>query len=292
MDQLYLSVPILLLLGVAAAAAVASLAAVWPGAVALGPRAGGSTGRPSGLQLAQQGLTATVVGGCVLLVAARWVWQSQWQPVSAHVDGLLLMAGGLSAVLLISPRGSSWRRLGPVALPVVAGLLAWALCSSAWTYRPFVDTGWWHGLHRLGVYGGAAAAMAAGVGGVAYLLQDRMLRRGKEPRGRWPSLETLERLVRRATAVAAAGLGLGLATGLTLLPEQSGAGGRLLGLKIAVAVASWVLLLATATPAWAGLRGRRAAWAAIGGALLIAGVFGLALHGMSGEAAASVGGGG
>src|SRR5688500_7277641 len=57
----------------------------------------------------------------------------QWQPLEAHVDGLLLIAAIFGGSLLLLESRARLPGLNAFALPLLVVILAWAICASEWT---------------------------------------------------------------------------------------------------------------------------------------------------------------
>ena len=114
-------------------------------------------------------LVAAVLLGSGALYLTRWLATTgRWQPVAAHVDGLLLIAALLAAATLYvstRPRLSGLTRL---ATPPLTLLLAWGVCAATWTYRPFGEDSLhpvWQAIHLAGVYTGTLGCTVAAVAG-------------------------------------------------------------------------------------------------------------------------------
>ncbi|MEM7625917.1 MAG: cytochrome c biogenesis protein CcsA [Planctomycetota bacterium] len=242
-------------------------------------------GRPS-----KRGLNALVVlmgVGAGLLLFYRWRWVGEGgSPLAAHVDGLLLIATLLACVGLYV---QSRPRLGGLAafyLPVLTLLLAWAVCASAWTYRPFaMDTlnPVWRAIHLGGVYLGTLGCAVAAVAGGMYLFVQRQLKNKTNPRSlsRLASLESLERLVQHAAMLGFGLLTLGLISGVVIQQQADAlAEGWWHSPKVVLAFAAWALYAVVMNVRVATVfRGRRAAWLAIGGFVLLLGVYGIVTSG-------------
>lgn len=235
----------------------------------------------------QRVLVGVVGAGALGLLGYRWFCGVGWDLLHAHVDGLLLIAALLAGVALYLQSRPRLQGLGAFALPLLTFLLLWAVCASAWTYRPFRLTSLqpvWRGVHLGGVYlGTLGAALAAGAG-VAYLVFARRLKRGGDPRsaGRVASLEAVEGVIVRAAALGFALLSVGLVSGAVIM--RGGEGGlSVVSPKVLLSAGAWgayalVMNLRFAT----AFRGRRAAWLAIGGFALLLGVYGIVTAGPAG----------
>lgn len=244
----------------------------------------GSESRPA-LGRAVTGLTIVLALGAGLTFLGRWSLGNQpWEPIAAHVDGLLLiiaLLAGMTAYLQLRARLIG---LSAFLLPLLTGLLAWGLCASAWTYRPFDLESLapvWLSLHRLAVYlGTAAATVAAGAGGL-YLFVQRRLKSHTDLKllRQFASLETIEGVVVRAVSLGFALLTVGLLTGLVLVledPRHPLGAQWYVSPKFLLASFAWgaYAVLMNAHHA-ATFRGARAAWLAIAGLLLLVAVYGV-----------------
>lgn len=233
-------------------------------------------------------LVALIGLGAAGLLMYRWLAVGDgWNPLSAHVDGLLLIASLLAGVgLYIQSRP----RLGGLAvflLPLLTLILAWAICASAWTYRPFhLDSlsPVWTAVHLAGVYLGTLGCALAAAAGVMYLVVQGQLKAKRNPRGllRLASLESLERLITRSATLGFALLTVGLISGVVILQYE----GDLLGPgwwyspKVLAAFSAWLVYAVVMNVRYAtAFRGRRAAWLAIGGFVLLLVVYGIVTSG-------------
>ncbi|MEM6394361.1 MAG: cytochrome c biogenesis protein CcsA [Planctomycetota bacterium] len=227
--------------------------------------------------------------GAVVVVGGRWA-ERGWGglPIGAHVDGLLVLAALLGLSVLYLQNRARMGGLAAFGLPMLAFVLLWAVCASAWTYHPFaLDTlgGVWRGVHLVGVYGGTLGAVGAAGAGAMYLyvqhrLKDRSPGSLRGVRG-LASLESLETLIVRASGLGFVLLTLGLVTGVLVIYESD----RVLAVlgdpwwgspKVWLATGAWAVYAVLMNVRWTGeLRGRRAAWLAIAGLVLLLGVYGL-----------------
>ena len=169
--------------------------------------------------------------------------------------------------------------------PLLALLLAWAICASAWTYAPFrvgprQVQRIWLALHLLTVYSGTFFVAWAAVAGAMFLLAQRRLRRkAVNPAAPLASLETLENVIVRTSALGFALLTLGLASGVVIVasgPSTLGSGWWYSS-KVLLALVVWVIyaLLMNLRHARA-FRGARAAWLSLCGLVLLLATFALA----------------
>ncbi|MEX1017205.1 MAG: cytochrome c biogenesis protein CcsA [Phycisphaeraceae bacterium] len=235
---------------------------------------------------AQQTLVIITGLAAAGLFLHRWLFvEGAWQPLTAHVDGLLLIAtlfAGTVAFLQSRPRLLG---LSVFGLPLLALILAWALCAATWTYRPFeIDTlhPVWRGLHLAGVYLGTLGSAVAAIAGGMYLYVQHRLKHKQAPAqfGRLASLEALENLIIRTATLGFALLTLGLVAGLVILIDEPDAWehaslARYLP-KIVLATLAWLSFAVVMNVRYAAsFRGRRAAWLAIAGLVLLLAVYGL-----------------
>lgn len=222
------------------------------------------------------------------LLVYRWLEVGEgWNPLSAHVDGLLLIASLLAVVgLYIQSRP----RLGGLAvfiLPMLTLILAWAICASAWTYRPFsIDSlsPVWMAVHLAGVYLGTLGCAIAAGAGLMYLVVERQLKTKRNPRGLlgMASLESLERVITQTATLGFALLTIGLVSGVVILRHEADVlgPGWWYSPKVLAAFAAWLVYAVVMNVRYAtAFRGRRAAWLAIGGFVLLLVVYGLVTSG-------------
>ncbi len=225
-------------------------------------------------------LTVVLIG---LLVLMRWLDAEGWQPLHSHLDGLLLIGLMLGASQLYLRSKPRLGRIGLVIWPVLAFLLAWALCASAWTYRPFkLDSleHVWRVVHLGGVYAGTLFAVLAAIFGGLYLFVYRAVKRHDlaSPQPGLPSLEWTESAVIRFTTLGFVTLTIGLISGVVVVADTPGRLGSewWLSPKVVLATASWLAFaLAMNVRTLSLFRGPRAAWLAITGLVLLLGVHGL-----------------
>lgn len=162
-----------------------------------------------------------------------------------------------------------FRLLGLAVMPLAAGLLvlAWA-AGGAGSESESEFGSLFLALHvGLVLAAFAGFTLAAGLAAV-YLWQESRLKRHAPGvlRVRAPSLATLDRLTGRTIAVALPALTLGVGIGLGRLGSEGGG----LDAVMAVTLATWVIYAAFLVLRYeAGWRGRRAAYLAIAGFLLV-----------------------
>ncbi|MCC7146428.1 MAG: cytochrome c biogenesis protein CcsA [Phycisphaeraceae bacterium] len=204
-------------------------------------------------------------------------------PLQSHLDGLLLIGaifGGLIAYL------QSARRLpgvGAFGLPVLTFLLTWALCASAWTYRPFnLDEQTlptlWKTVHLAGVYLGTLLVAIAAIAGGMFLYARRKLRRRESGGEVTASLERIERIIVRTSALGFGLLTVGLATGVVIMAEGWSRSHLTptFAVKVGLSVGVWLIYgLLMNVRHTVRFRGPRAAWLSILGLVLLLAVFGV-----------------
>ncbi|QDU33703.1 Cytochrome c biogenesis protein CcsA [Poriferisphaera corsica] len=224
-----------------------------------------------------------------ILFVYRWIASDHtWQPLVSHVDGLLLIASLFSYIILYFQNRPNLRAIATFALPLLALLLCWGICASAWSYKQFntsqLDTIWFT-IHLFGVYLGTLFAAIAAITGAMYLFIQYRLK-DKSPTtlkslGRFTSLETLERIIIRAARIGFALFTIGLITGLVIITTRLAdlqADGATLWLipKILLALIAWALYAIIMNVRYATLfRGSRAAWLSILGLVLLLAVYGI-----------------
>jgi len=231
-------------------------------------------GDAAGSVTAQHAAVAVVALSAGGLFVYHWLaGGGRWQPLSHHLHGLLLMAALLAGVILFFQLRPRLFGLSAFALPLLALVLAWAVCAAAWTYRPFHLASLhpaWQIVHLAGVYLGTASAAIAAIAGGMYLYVQRRLKRKANLRGigRLASLERLETLIIRGATLGFALLTLGLLAGLVILVDR-GAPVELAwwySPKIVIATLAWlVYALLMNIRHTTFFRGPRAAWLSITG---------------------------
>jgi ABC-type uncharacterized transport system permease subunit len=237
----------------------------------------GSPERAASLAGVQAWLVGVIGIACAGLFAYRWLFvHGRWQPLAAHVDGLLLIAALLAGVVLFVQARPRLFGLSAFALPLLSLILAWAICAAAWTYRPFsIETlhPVWKGAHLGGVYLGTLSSVVAAVAGGMYLFVQSRLKRKVDPVGRRPlaSLETLEGLIIRGATLGFVLLTVGLIAGAVILIEDgSAAGEAFLVTKIVLACVAWLVYAVLMNVRYtSSFRGARAAWLSIAGLTLL-----------------------
>ena len=237
-------------------------------------------GRRQSLRKAQYSL----VGLCTLLAIVLFIYRlafvhDGWQPLQAHEDGLLLMAALLSSTVLFLQAGRRLPEFSGFALPLLTVMLAWGICASWWTYRPFQIGLIWHTFHLASVYLGTLSVGIGAVAGGMYLYVSRRLRHHHASSARSPfaSLEALERRIISSSTLGFALLTVGLITGLILHTANASAlgPGWWHSPKIVLSAAAWLVYALVMNVRYATrFRGARAAWLSIAGLLLLLAAFG------------------
>lgn len=240
--------------------------------------------RPQGsgrIRRLQYSLTGLCLAGAVLLMGYRAVFVTHgWRPLSAHLEGLLLIAALFAAGFLFVRRGGI-KGLSVFALPIFTLILAWAICASRWTYEPFTAQSMWRIAHLAGVYLGTLFFCLAAVSGGMYLYVHRRLRKRRDPTATpaMASLEAIESLNIRSATVGFALLTLGMVTGLIIVTAQDRTKlgvGWWYSPKIVLSAVAWLSYALVMNVRFAtAFRGRRAAWLSIAGLTLLLAVFGV-----------------
>ncbi len=229
----------------------------------------------------------SLIGLCTLGSMALFVYRATWvhhgwQPLKAHVDGLLLIATLLAVMVLYLQSRTKVRGLVPFALPVVSLILAWSVCASAWTFHPFQIDSVWMTVHLAGVYLGTLFFAIAAVAGGMFLYVQRALRRKENLRGgrRMASLETTESLIISTTTSGFGFLTIGLITGFIIQISSYSSWATAdwqFWSKVLLACSAWVIYAIVMNVKHAVLfRGSRAAWLSIAGLVLLLMTFAVA----------------
>jgi len=240
-------------------------------------------GRDGRYHSQQRWLTLVCAVGCAAVFVYRaLVVHQDWQPLEAHVDGLVLIASFMATTILFLHARSQTPGLSVFALPVLTVILAWSVCASAWTFHPFEIGSVWKAVHRVAVYLGTLFVCLAGAAGSMYLYAQHQLRHKQLPTGQTPiaSLEAIETLIIRAAALAFALLSLGLVMGLIIAtsgPTKLGPGWWY-SWKVVLAGAVWLIYAIVMNVRYATrFRGARAAWLSILALAIIFVIFGIVL---------------
>lgn len=227
-----------------------------------------------------------LLGGVTLLCAAVFLYRlfvvhQAWQPLQAHVDGLLLIATLLAPSILYIQTRPRLFGLSLFAMPLLALILLWGVCASLWTFRPFnlpEQEGFipvWRVFHTAATYLGLLGCGLGAAAGAMYLFVQRRLK-AKAGLGQvnpMASLETLETLILRAATLGFVLLTLSLVSGFILI-ETGGpsfmAQAWWASPKVWLAAAAWaVYALLINIRSFSSFRGNRAAWLAIAGLVLV-----------------------
>ncbi len=232
-------------------------------------------------------LQSALVGACIALGGGLFIYRAlvihkRWQPLEAHVDGLILIGVLLAITVTYLVQRGRMKGLSLFALPFLAVTFAWAICASFWTFRPFgeIDSVW-KAIHLSSVYGGMLFFLMAAIAGGMYLYVMRTLHRSHDPTATRPfaSLEAIETLIVRTSALGFALLSLGLVTGLIIVtggPTRLG-DGWWYSPKVVLAAAAWlVYAVVMNVKHTTHFRGARAAWLSIAGLILLLATFGIA----------------
>ena len=228
-----------------------------------------------------------IAAAAAVLLAWRWVGGGGWSPLASHLDGLLLIVGLLAVVALFLQTRPRLGGLAAFTLPVLTFLLAWAICAATWTDRPFLVDRLhpvWRAIHLAGVYLGTLGSIVAAVAAACYLFVERRLKQKRDPRGlmRLASLERLEGIVVHASALGFALLSAGIVAGVVVLRDEPDAlgPGWWYSPKVLLAFGAWCIFALVMNVRFAtAFRGRRAAWLAIGGLVLLLAVYGIVTAG-------------
>jgi len=224
-------------------------------------------------------ICVTVFVGRVVMVHKAWI------PVQAHVDGLLLIATMLSVAILYIQSRPRLFGLSLFALPLLLLILSWGICASLWTYRPFNLDSFepaWLVFHTTTTYLGLLGCGIGAACGAMYLfVQGRLKSKaGLDTARPMASLETIETLIIRSATLGFVLLTLSLLSGLVIVTQSSET--TSLGSswwaspKVWLASAAWVVYaLLINIKSFSSVRGRRAAWLAIAGLVLVLATYGV-----------------
>ncbi|MEM9021619.1 MAG: cytochrome c biogenesis protein CcsA [Planctomycetota bacterium] len=283
MPQPLTSIPLILLTIAAALSSVTALR-----------RLGTPEGQRTGLTL-QHSLVGVITLGCAGIFCFRWlILHESWQPLQAHVDGLLLIGTLLAGSILFIQARPRLFGLSAFALPLLTLILAWGICAALWTYRAFNLDSFqpvWIGFHTGSTYLGLLSCMIGAGAGAMYLFVQHRLKSKIHLPGTMPlaSLETLETLIIRAATLGFVLLTLSLITGLIIVTQtvrETALGPSWwTSPKVWLATAAWATYALLLNVRYAtSFRGRRAAWLAIGGLVLLLATYG-AVEAIEGRAA-------
>lgn len=232
-------------------------------------------------------LQTFLVGLCIALGAGLFIYRTlavhkRWQPLEAHVDGLILIGALLAMTVTYLVKRGRMKGLSLFALPFLAVTFAWAICASLWTFRPFGEiNSVWKMIHLSSVYGGMLFFIMAAIAGGMYLYVQKTLHTRHDPSATRPfaSLEAIETLIVRTSALGFALLSLGLVTGLIIVTggETRLGTGWWHSPKVLLAGAAWlVYAVVMNVKHTTHFRGARAAWLSIAGLILLLATFGIA----------------
>ena len=229
---------------------------------------------------------ATMLCLVVFIYRVSFVHQ-QWQPLQAHVDGLLLITLLLAPSIIYIQTRPKLFGLSLFALPMLCLILLWAVCASIWTYRPFnLDPQSfepaWLVFHTAATYLGLLGFAIGAAGGAMYLFVQGRIKSKAAMKDVNPlaSLETLETLIIRSATLGFVLLTLSLVTGLVMVTQtdsETALGKAWWGSpKVWLAAAAWgVYALLINVRSLSTFRGRRAAWLAIAGFVLVIATYGM-----------------
>ena len=231
---------------------------------------------------AMLGLVVTICLGTFILRVA--LVHKAWQPVQAHIDGLLLIGLLLAASILYIQSRPRLFGLTLFALPLLALILLWGVCATLWTYRPFnLDsfTPAWTVFHLTATYLGLLGCGLGAAAGAMYLfVQGRLKNKaGLGQVNPMASLETLETLIVRSATLGFVLLTLSLISGLVMVTQSENvtAYGKAwwISPKVLLAGSAWVVYAVLINVrSFSTMRGRRAAWLAIAGLVLVLATYG------------------
>lgn len=261
-----------------------TLASVLATALALRRLRTPQTDRPSAWPMHL--LLGAIALACAAVFGFRVFFVHQaWQPVQAHVDGLLLIAALLAPAIVYIQSKPKLFGLSVFLLPLLTLILAWGVCASLWTYRPFkLNTFEPAALvfHLATIYLGLlCCAIGAGAGAMYLFVQGRLkAKAGLANVKPMASLETLETLIIRSATLGFVLLTIAMVSGLVIATQDQYASslGRAwwASPKVWLASAAWALYaLLINVKHTSTFRGRRAAWLAIAGLVLVLATYGV-----------------
>jgi ABC-type uncharacterized transport system permease subunit len=200
------------------------------------------------------------------------------------VDGLLLIAVLLAPAIVYIQSKPRLFGLSVFLLPLLALILAWGVCASLWTYRPFkLNTFEPAALvfHLATIYLGLlCCAIGAGAGAMYLFVQGRLKAKSDLANVKpMASLETLEALIIRSATLGFVLLTIAMVSGLIIATQEryTSSLGRAWWAwpKVWLASAAWALYaLLINVKHTSTFRGRRAAWLAIAGLVLVLATYG------------------
>ncbi|MCE9590885.1 MAG: cytochrome c biogenesis protein [Planctomycetes bacterium] len=230
-------------------------------------------------------ITACSLGLLAVFLYRKIQMGPGWQPLEAHVDGLVLIGLLFGVVILFLQQRPRLGGLDAFGLPLLTVILAWSVCASAWTYRAFdLNTlhPVWMAVHLAGVYMGTLSSAVAAIAGGTFLYVQHRLRSKQNiaDTGRLANLESLESLIIRTATIGFALLTLGLLAGL-VIQTGGGAASRLgpgwwHSPKVLLAVLAWAVYAVVMNVRFgSAFRGARAAWLSIFGLVLLLATYGV-----------------
>ncbi|MEM6258089.1 MAG: cytochrome c biogenesis protein CcsA [Planctomycetota bacterium] len=226
-------------------------------------------------------ITALCLGAFISRVA---VIHQAWQPVQAHVDGLLLIGVLLAPAIIYIQSRPRLFGLSLFAMPLLSLILLWGVCATMWTYRAFNLDSFapaWTVFHLSVTYVGLlGCALGAACGAMYLFVQGRLKAKNRISKvSSMASLETLETLIVRAATLGFVLLTLSLISGLVMVTQSETT--TSLGKawwsspKIWLAVSAWIVYaILINVRSFSTVRGRRAAWLAIAGLVLVLATYG------------------
>lgn len=227
-------------------------------------------------------LPVIVFGTLGLFVYRFMVVHHSWQPLESHVDGLILINALVAMMLCFLQTRKRMQSISAFILPVLALLMAWAICASSWTFQLFPIGDIWATVHRLGVYLGSVFYMVAAGSGVMFLYVRSQLKFKRSPGmlDRLPSLEAVEQLIIHTATLGFALITLGLASGVIITTSGPTALGEgwWYSPKVVLATLAWLVYAVVMNVRYTKtFRGQRAAWLSIVGFILVLATFVAAL---------------
>jgi ABC-type uncharacterized transport system permease subunit len=241
----------------------------WPALIAYGEALvayAGNARRPGAAgQFATWGVRIGWLAQTALLVVQ--VARSEGFPWDTWAGALNLFGWLVVSAYLIWGCRARYRLLGLAVMPVVVALLVLARIGGGTDAQGAThESTAFLVLHVVFVLAAFAVFTLAAAISALYLWQERRLKRHEAGRvlGRAPSLVTLERLTVRTVLVALPVLTVGIVAGLLRLSDVDS-----IDALMGVTLGAWVLYAGFLLLHEVGLRGRRAAWIALGGFALV-----------------------
>jgi len=223
------------------------------------------------------------VGSALVFLYRTFFIHEGWQPLTSHLDGLVLLATLLGPAALYLQFHERLNGLTLFMLPMLTVILAWAMCASWWTFEWFNINSAWEAFHLGVVYLGTACVCLSAAAGMMYLVVQRRLhqkRLVKSESGKMASLESIERLLVIGAMLGFSLITLGLMSGVILQtadPTVLGPGWWHTP-KVLLAAGAWLAYaLLVNTKRLTLFRGSRAAWLSIAGLVLLVATFAVVL---------------